>query len=111
VNWEENDSTCGCSGLFATDEDYGLTATLTVPAGAGSYRICSTMGGTCSLGSTCTTVAAGSSGSITIWQDGCCSPIGCGDSGTGWFTIQGIGAPGFECRAYTLGVSTVRGCR
>lgn len=110
VNWSENDSSCGCSGL-STDEDYGLTATITVPAGAGSYRICGSMGGTCATGTTCTTVNAGASGSITIWQDGCCSPIGCNDSGTGWFTINGQGAPAFECRPYTLAVSTVRGCR
>jgi hypothetical protein len=111
VDWTENDSTCGCSGTFDTDEDYGLTATISVPAGAGSYRICSQMGGTCATGTTCTTVSAGNMGSVTIWQDGCCSPIGCADSGTGWFTISGSGAPAYECSTYTLTVSTVRGCR
>ncbi len=110
VDWSENDSSCGCSGFLATDEDYALTATISVPANAGSYRICAQMDG-CGGTGTCTTVTGGSSGSVTIWKDGCCSPVGCHDSGTGYFTVSGVGAPGYECAAYTLGVQTVRGCR
>jgi hypothetical protein len=109
VDWSENDSTCGCG--VSTDEDYGLTATLTVPAGAGSYRVCGHMSGTCATGTTCVTVLAGDTAAITIWKDGCCSPFGCNDDGTGWFTVNGVGAPAVECRTYTLDVQTVIGCR
>jgi hypothetical protein len=114
ANWRENDNTCGCG--TSTDEDYSLTATLTVPVGAGSYRICSASGGTCTTGTNCTTVAAGATGSVTMWFDGDCCPNvwpfdGCFNSGTGWFTISGVGAPANECRAYTLTVNTGIGCR
>ncbi len=109
ATFTENDSSCGCGG-FSTDEDYGFTATLTVPSGAGSYELCASMS-SCSTTSNCVTVAAGSSGSRTIWKDGCCSPAGCNDSGTGYFTVRGVGTPGFECAAYTLNVATIQGCR
>lgn len=108
VDWSENDSSCGCG--TSTDEDYALVATLTVPANAGSYSICGQMD-SCGLG-TCVTVSAGSSGSVTIWKDGCCSFLGgCNDSGTGYFTVSGVGSPGYECSAYGLSVVTQRGCR
>ena len=110
VDWTETDSSCGCGGVFDTDEDYSLTATLTVPPGAGSYRVCGLIN-SCGIGNDCVTVSAGSTGSITIWQDDCCSPIGCDGSGTGFFTIQGVGAPAFACDPYELSVRTGIGCR
>lgn len=111
VSYQENDSSCGCGGL-STDEDYAITATLTVPAGAGSYRICAN-NGSCNLGATgnCVTVNAGSSGTVKSWDDGCCSPVGCNDSGTSWFVISGVGSPGYECVPYNLVFGTERGCR
>ncbi len=111
VRYEENDSSCGCGGI-STDEDYAIVATLTVPAGAGSYRVCGRWD-SCSVGDTssCVTVPAGSTNSITFWDDGCCSPIGCNDSRTGFFVVSGVGAPAFECSNYTVTFSTLRGCR
>ena len=111
VDWEENDSTCGCS-FPSTDEDYGLRATITVPAGAGTYRICGNMG-SCGVNTgTCVNVTAGNSGSVDIWKDGCCGVFGsCEDSGTGYFSIFGQAGAGMECLPYTLQVQTLRGCR
>jgi hypothetical protein len=110
VDFLENDASCGCGGFFDTDEDYAITATLTVPAGAGSYEVCNTQGG-CGVG-TCRTVAEGTSGNVQIWKDGSCCPDSfCNDSGTWWIFVRGVGAPAFECQAYTLVANTQQGCR
>lgn len=109
VAWEENDSSCGC-GSFSIDEDYALVATLTVPSGAGSYQLCGSMD-SCSTTSNCITVQAGATRSIEIWKDGCCSPIGCKDTGTGYFTVRGQGSPAMQCMPYTLKIETKIGCR
>jgi len=108
IDFRENDSSCGCGA--STDEDYAIVTTVTVPVGAGSYRVCSFQSGTCSTSGTCTTISAGSSGTVTVWKDGCCSPFGCGDSGTWWITVSGVGSPGYECRSYTLAATAQQGC-
>ena len=109
VSFTENDGSCGCGASI--DEDYAITATLSVPAGAGSYQLCENQG-SCDLGAmTCITVAAGTSATLQSWKDGCCSPIGCDDSGTSWFVIRGLGSPGFECLPYNVVFGTQRGCR
>ncbi len=108
VAMEENDTSCGCPGI-SVDEDYAITAQLTVPLGAGSYEVCNTQG-SCAVAN-CTTVAAGSTGSVIVWKDGCCSPIGCDDSGTWWIFVRPVGAPGFECHTYILNAFTSQGCR
>lgn len=108
VYFQENDTDCGCS--WSTDEDYAVTAEITVPPGAGSYEVCLRQSGTCGEG-TCETVVANSTGSVQVWFDGCCSPIGCSDSARYWIHVQPVGAPGFECETYTLALTTQRGCR
>ena len=111
VSYNENDSSCGCGGV-STDEDYAITATLTVPSGAGSYQICEQQGSCNSSPSNCVTVTAGTTGAIQSWDDGCCSPFGgCDDSGTSWFVVRGLGFPALSCTNYTLVFGTQRGCR
>lgn len=111
IRYQENDSSCGCGA--STDEDYAINATLSVPANAGSYRICHrwSSDGCATTGGTCITVSAGGSGTLQSWDDGCCSPIGCNDSRTAYYYVEGVGAPGFECNDYTLRFTTTRGCR
>jgi hypothetical protein len=109
VRFEENDSTCGC-GTFSFDEDYAITARLTVPAGAGSYEVCSHRGDSCDEG-TCEAVAEGTTGSIQVWLDGCCTLPGCTEKGHWWLHVRPLAAPGRECRQYTLTLSTQQGCR
>lgn len=94
----ETDSTCGC-GVFSTDEDYNLDVTLTVPAGAGSYELCVNAAGCSFTAGDCFVVAAGSSQTVRIFLDGSCSGT---DTYTPYIRVRGSGAPGFECRPYTL---------
>ena len=115
VDVRENDSGCTCGA--STDEDYDLEVELTVPAGAGSYRVCAN-GTSCSFGSHCMTVAAGTTRSFGMQGinranfDGCCSPFGgCDDSGRFYIRVVGQGTPGFECVPYTMNLSVVRTCR
>ncbi|MBX7194863.1 MAG: putative metal-binding motif-containing protein [Sandaracinaceae bacterium] len=98
VSWVENDSSCGCCNFFCTDEDYEVTVTINVPLNAGSYELCSRMNA-CGGFSTCTTVAAGASGSVTVGADGGCPG---NDDGVAYVQVRGIGAPAFECAPYTL---------
>jgi hypothetical protein len=94
----ETDSSCTCCDLFCTDEDFRLTITLTVPAGAGSYQFCSdTACGTVS--NYCVTVPAGGS---NYWQwnlDGSCPGI---DSYSVYVRVSPGNSPGFACAAYSL---------
>jgi hypothetical protein len=112
VNWLENDSTCTCTAICVNpagcDEDHRLVATLTVPANAGSYQVCVQAGGTCGDG-TCTTVAAGASGTRSAVIDGSCGLFG-SDSGSYFVTVRGVGAPAFECSPYTLRVELQQAC-
>jgi hypothetical protein len=98
INATETDSTCACCDLFCTDEDYRLTVTLTVPAGAGSYTFC-TDASCGTVGNFCVTVNAGSSQSWTYSLDGSCSA---NDSYSAYFRISPGNAPGFKCSPYTL---------
>jgi putative metal-binding protein len=96
-NANETDSVCGCGG-FSFDEDYNLNVTLTVPSGAGSYEVCSSIG-SCAFGANCATVTAGSSQTITWFLDGSCTET---DSYQVYVRVRGVGAPGFSCAPYTL---------
>jgi hypothetical protein len=93
----ETDSSCGCGG-FPPDEDYEVIVTLTVPAGGGSYQICT--GVDCNSWASCLTVAAGTSGTARFYLDGECGITT--DSYPIYVRVIGSGAPGFECRPYTL---------
>ena len=99
INATETDSSCACCDFFCTDEDYDLTVTLTVPAGAGSYVFCTDP--VCgSVGNNCQTVNAGS---FNYWRydlDGECGPST--DSYSVYFRISPGNSPGFECAPYTL---------
>ncbi len=91
---------CGPTG----SERSTLRVTLTVPAGAGSYRVC---GGINSCGAfpNCRTVAAGTSGVITFNGDtACCNGIFCSTNNdeTFYIRVDGIGAPASECLDYRL---------
>jgi hypothetical protein len=109
LDWVENDSSCGCPGFLNTDEDYRMVARLTVPPNAGSYQVCVSAGGTCGLG-TCTTVAAGATGTQDAFIDGACLP-GNTDTGTYFVTVRGLGAPAFECAPYILALELQQACR
>jgi hypothetical protein len=106
LDYVESDSSCGCCNLICTDEDYRMTITLTVPAGAGSYQLCGN-GGSCSGFTNCTTVSAGASGSIQIGFDGACPG---NDDGSAFVQITGQGAPAYECLPYTLRGSVAMAC-
>ena len=98
INAVETDSTCACCDLFCTREDYRLTVTLSVPAGAGSYIFCSDMG--CGMvGNNCQTVGAGTSASSAFVLHGVCSSI---DSYSIYVRVAAGNAPGFQCHPYTL---------
>jgi hypothetical protein len=107
VHQVENDDTCGCG--FSTDEDYAVRATITVPAGAGSYRLCGD-DNACNVATApdCVTVAGGASGSITVWNDGACPGQ---DDNDFYFVVRGQGAPAFECAPYNLTLTSEQGCR
>jgi hypothetical protein len=93
----ETDSSCGC-GAFSTDEDYRLTVTLTVPAGAGSYDFC--IDAACgSVGNNCRLVNAGTSSSWMYNLDGSCPGT---DSYSVYIRISGGASPGMSCQPYTL---------
>jgi len=74
----ENDSTCGCTNFFCTDEDYRFTATLTVPAGHDYdlfvYRSSTLVG---------TSTTSGNAGEqVVVSLDGQCGPSETPDSYT-----------------------------
>lgn len=93
----ETDQTCGC-GTFATDEDYQLKVTLTVPAGAGSYTFC-TDAACGTVGNFCQTVNAGTSATWIYNLDGACNV---NDSYSIYVRVAASSAPGFQCVPYTL---------
>ena len=83
-----------------------MTVSLTVPSNAGSYQICGNAGN-CSGFSTCVTVAAGTSGSVSVGFDGGCPG---NDNGSAYVRVLGQGAPAFECSPYTLRGSVAMAC-
>jgi hypothetical protein len=109
IPMNETDGDCSCCDFFCTDEDYKIKITLTVPANAGSYRLCKT-GGSCSTSTgDCITVTAGTSATFERNYDGACSPFG-NDSFDEFIHIQGLNAPAFECTPYTLKYQFLTGC-
>lgn len=101
----ESDSTCACCDFFCTDEDYKLVLTLSVPAGAGSYKFCTdTACG--NAGNNCQTVNAGQSAAWTWSLDGACPDS---DSYSVYVRIEPGNAPGFECAPYTLKYQLISG--
>jgi len=94
----ETDSSCACCDFFCTDEDYRLTVTLTVPAGAGSYSFCASTVGTCDQAN-CQSVVAGTNQSWIYQLDGAC---GVSDAYQVFVTVLPGAAPGYECRPYAL---------
>jgi hypothetical protein len=103
----ETPSACRCcDGASCLDEDYRLYIFLTVPEGAGSYRLCS--GRTCGAVDTqCVEVPAGQNRAL-IWDlDGTCTAT---DSYEFFVRVHGQAAPGFICAPYFLGYEFVKGC-
>lgn len=91
----ETDDSCGCG--LSTDEDYWVVVTLKVPANAGSYRVCMSVG-SCSL-SNCATVLAGQSGIVGQFVDGGCPGSDAYDL---YMRVEPWGGVGFECTPYEL---------
>lgn len=112
IDFTENDDDCGC-GSWSFDEDHAIAATIAVPEGAGSYRLCiaaGTSGASCSRGNNCITVAGGQRGNVTQWKDGACG-LNAKDRATFWFFVEGMAAPSFECAPYELHFEALMGCR
>ncbi len=100
VRLHENDSSCGSGGL-CFDEKYLITVKITVPVGAGSYRVCAGVN-ECS-DQHCETVTAGSSGQTQWFQGGGCGIFGGGqDDYDLYVRVAGQNGQGFECLPYTL---------
>ena len=102
VHAAETDSVCaGCScGPFCVTEKYRFNVTLSVPAGAGSYQVC--VSRTCGVAEQCTTVPAGTSGTVPyLLLNGSCTP-GSTDSYDLYIWIIGVSGQGFKCFPYTL---------
>jgi hypothetical protein len=92
---------CDCCEETCDTETFGFTVSLTVPVGAGSYEVCLDPAGPVCLAqwTNCTTVTAGSSGTESLNFVGSCFDA---DTSQFYVRVRGIGAPGFECRTYTL---------
>ncbi len=102
----ETDGSCSCCDAFCQDEDFQLKVTLTVPAGAGSYRFC--LGASCSgVDDHCQQVIAGQSGTWTWILDGSCSAA---DGGDYFVHVHGLGPPGYSCNPYVLKYEFTTGC-
>jgi hypothetical protein len=98
----ETDSTCGCTGLGSTDEDYQVRISLTAPTGVGSLELCANVD-TCGFPvENCIEVASGNIGTFSMWIDGSCAPGGGNDAYTLYMRVRGDNAPAFECHPYTL---------
>ena len=105
INAMETDSSCACCDTFCTDEDYRLTVTLAVPAGAGSYQFCIDMGcGTVS--NNCITVNGGTSGNWQWNLDGACPGI---DAYSIYVRVSPGNAPAMSCSTYTLSYNLTSG--
>jgi len=111
VQGRENDSTCACCDLLCLDEDIRVEVRLTVPAGAGSYYLC-TSTSACAVDNlaNCTEVLAGNTYTRSHSADGCCAPSGCNDSIDVYVKVFGDNAPAYECAPYTLEYDADRGC-
>jgi hypothetical protein len=94
----ETDNACYCGFPF-TDEDYKFSATLTVPAGAGSYEFCMKANACDFPAGNCFQVAAGSSFTLEQFLDGACPGV---DNYTVYLRVRGVNAPGFSCKPYSL---------
>jgi hypothetical protein len=101
INAAETDTSCACCDIVCTDEDYELTITLSVPAGAGSYQFCAARDSCAFGGSNCITVNAGASASLSFRLDGSCA--GGSDSYSVYVRVGGGStAPGMSCKPYGL---------
>jgi hypothetical protein len=98
---------CNCCDFWCLDEDYKLTVTLTVPIGAGSYRLCRSA--SCGGDGSCITASAGESISMSMTYDGGCSPTG-NDSYDEYIHVYGVNAPAHECRPYRIDYRFESGC-
>jgi hypothetical protein len=99
---QETDSTCGCTDLASTDEDYQVRVSLTAPTGVGSLQLCVNVDSCSFPVDNCIEVAAGNMGTFSMWVDGSCAPGGGNDSYTLYMRVLGDNAPSYECHAYTL---------
>lgn len=101
---QETDSSCACCDFFCLDEDYRLTVTLQVPAGAGApYTFAATSPACSTAGSV--TVNPGQSGQLIRTFDGSCGGV---DSYTIFVHVQANGPT--ACANYTLTYQLQMGC-
>ncbi len=93
-----------CITTCGDNERSTLRVTITVPAGAGSYELCVDEDDCTYQSGECTTVPAGSSGTITSRGDSktCFWPGDTNNSENFYIRVRGIGAPASECLPYTL---------
>jgi hypothetical protein len=98
INASESDSDCAC-GFPWVDEDYEMTVTLEVPAGAGSYIFCINRDDCNGVGNNCQTVWAGGSAWWKYQMDGGCPG---NDNYTFYVRVAPGNNPGYECAAYKL---------
>jgi len=102
---QETDSSCACCDAFCTDEDYRLTVTLSVPAGAGApYTFSVVPAAACSTSSP-VLVNPGQSGQIIRTMDGGCPGV---DDYTIWVHVYANGPT--TCDNYTLTYLFEMGC-
>ena len=106
INANETDSSCGCCDFFCTDEDFRLSVTLSVPAGAGSYIFC-TDTSCANVGVHCVNVVAGQNSTWTWTFDGACPGQ---DDYSLYVRVSPGNAPGYECTPYTLTYNFFTGC-
>jgi hypothetical protein len=101
---QETDSSCACCDAFCTDEDYRLTVTLDVPAGAGAPYTFTVVPSACSTTAPAT-VNPGQSGQIIRFMDGSCPGM---DNYTVWVHVYANGPT--ACENYTLTYHFEMGC-
>ncbi|MBJ75143.1 MAG: hypothetical protein CMN31_28075 [Sandaracinus sp.] len=96
-----------CITTCVDNERSTLEVTLTVPSGAGSYRLCGVRTTCTNVDSTsdCITVSGGNDGTITFrGRSRCCSGVFCNSDNSEDFylRVEGIASPAYECASYRL---------
>jgi hypothetical protein len=102
-----------CLTTCVDNERSTLRVTLTVPSGAGSFRLCGAKNSCGDIGSDCITVTGGNSASITFRGDkACCTGIFCStdNSEDFYLRVEGVGSPRWECLPYRLDYSGDEAC-
>lgn len=98
-----------CVTTCFDNEHSTLTVRFSVPAGAGSYRLCYASSATGTYGN-CITVNGGTTGQVTFHgpSAGCVGSTN--NSHTFYLRVDGVGAPRWECTNYQLEYSGDEAC-